>query len=153
MTEAIYLEISSSIYGSHTFSSLLNNLQDTMLATMQDIKYQDFYDVSTTRINVPKIIKITETNFRTFGVVGDFSFVPNSHFDKYISPITNNIAYTSILAFAQTEYIISGLLYCRLSLNIKKKPNLLDDDTYSNTMAEYIHIPVAQVKSFQFLLQ
>ena len=114
MTEAIYLEISSSIYGSHTFSSLLNNLQDTMLATMQDIKYQEFLYVSTTRINVPKIIKITGTNFRTFGVVGDFSFVPNSHFDKYISPITNNIAYTSILAFAQTEYIISGLLYCRL---------------------------------------
>ena len=48
MTEAIYLEISSSIYGSHTFSSLLNNLQDTMLATMQDIKYQEFLYVSTT---------------------------------------------------------------------------------------------------------
>ena len=68
MTEAIYLEISSSIYGSHTFSSLLNNLQDTMLATMQDIKYQEFLYVSTTRINVPKIIKITETNFRPNGI-------------------------------------------------------------------------------------
>ena len=91
-----------------------------MLATMQDIKYQEFLYVSTTRINVPKIIKITGKNFRTFGVVGDFSFVPNSHFDKY-KPITNNIAYTSILAFAQTEYIISGLLYCQIISQYKEE--------------------------------
>ena len=73
------------------------------------------------------------------GVVGDFSFVPNSHFDKYISPITNNIAYTSILAFAQTEYIISGLLYCRLSLNIKKKPNYW---TMTHTQTLWLNISI-----------
>ena len=69
-----------------------------MLATMQDIKYQEFLYVSTTRINVPKIIKITGTNFRTFGVVGDFSFVPNSHFDKYISlePMSHVFTMTNV---------------------------------------------------------